>query len=181
MYEYYIHNCWSSVNKLSFWKITYFCNNCFLWHVETTYVKHVMQYLIYVYLHINLYMPSGNWRPYGLDLNVSSHAVKIHVCTSRNSMIEGKPRCAALTCLCTIPFVYNASAYTEKSPVSLLLHLKLIEAGRYVAVLLASYGVSNKVALYCCMRRHSVSALAGMMACCLFCSRPSSDSMMVYR
>ena len=101
-------------------------------------------------------MPSGNSRPYGLDLNVLSHAVKVHVCTSLNSMVEGEPRCAALTCLCTILFVCNAPAYTDQYPVSLLLHLKLIEAGGYVVVLLGNYGVSNKVALYCCMRRHSV-------------------------
>ena len=95
-------------------------------------------------------------------------------------MNEGTPRCATLTCLCTILFVYNASPYTDQSPVSLLLDLKLIDARGYVAVLLVNYGVSNKVALYCCMRRHSVSALARMMACCQFGSRPSSESMMVY-
>ena len=95
-------------------------------------------------------------------------------------MIEGKPRCAALTCLCTILFVYYASAYADQSPVSLLLHLKLIEVGGYVAVLLVYYGVSNKVALYCCMRRFFVSSLARVMTCCLFGSRPSSESMMVY-
>ena len=36
---------------------------------------------------------------------------------SLNSMIEGKPRCAALTCFSTILFIYNASAYTKQSPV----------------------------------------------------------------
>ena len=44
-------------------------------------------------------------------------------------MIEGKPRCAALTCLCTIPFVYNASAYTENLPLLSYYILNLLWPG----------------------------------------------------
>ena len=111
-----------------------------------------------------------------------------HVCTSLNLIIEGKPRCAALTCLCTNLFIFNALAYTEQSPVSLLLHLKSLRLGD----VLPSYWwtmVSPKqlrlrrhgLPLYQRYMRHcSVSALVRMMACCLFGSRPSSESMLVY-
>ena len=35
----------------------------------------------------NAFKMSGNWRPFSLDLNVFSHAVNIHVCTSHKLMI----------------------------------------------------------------------------------------------